>query len=135
MSRPCTIEYWPSLQVQGNDDMRPSGTRYEPSDGTAIETQSPSCVPSTHECTWSMAALAADAADEAPRASMIAAPRLATVGMNVSRTQASSPTTSSAGRPPTVACERSGYWVAEWLPQMVRRAMSATFAPVFVASC
>ena len=32
---------------------------------------------------WSTAALAADAADEAPRASMIAAPRLATVGMNV----------------------------------------------------
>lgn len=28
----------------------------------------------------------------------------------------------------------SGYWVAEWLPQMVRRLMSATVEPVFFAS-
>ena len=48
-----------------------------------MEVQSPSAVPLTQVCTWSMAALAAEAADEAPRASMIAAPRLATVGMNV----------------------------------------------------
>ena len=48
-------------------------------------TQSSVGVPSTQERTWSMAALAADAAEDAPRASMIAAPRLATVGMNVSR--------------------------------------------------
>ena len=41
----------------------------------------PPAVPSTQSCTWSMAALAAEAADEAPRASMIAAPRLPTVGM------------------------------------------------------
>ena len=47
----------------------------------AAETQSPSGVPLTHEWTWSMAAFAADAADDEPRASMIAAPRLATVGM------------------------------------------------------
>ena len=40
-----------------------------------IETQSPSGVPSTQSCTWSIAALAAEAADEAPRASMMAAPR------------------------------------------------------------
>ena len=49
--------------------------------GTAIETQSPSGVPSTQSCTWSIAALAAEAALDAPRASMIAAPRLPTVGM------------------------------------------------------
>ena len=85
--------------------------------------------------TGASAALAADAADEAPRASMIAAPRLATVGMNVSRTQVSSPTTSAAGRPPIVACVMSGYWVAEWLPQMVSRAMSDTVDPVRAASC
>jgi hypothetical protein len=30
---------------------------------------------------WSIAALAADAADDAPRAAMMAAPRLPTVGM------------------------------------------------------
>ena len=29
----------------------------------------------------------------------------------------------------------SGYWVAEWLPQIVRRLMSETAAPVFFASC
>jgi len=41
-----------------------------------------------------IAALAAEAAEEAPRASMIAAPRFATVGMNVSSTQVWSPTSS-----------------------------------------
>ena len=37
---------------------------------------------------WSMAALAADAAEDAPRASMIAAPRFCTVGMKSLSTQA-----------------------------------------------
>ena len=60
----------------------------------AMLTQSPSGVPSGHERMWSTAALAADAADEAPRASMMAAPRLATVGMYVPSTQAWSPTSS-----------------------------------------
>ena len=46
-----------------------------PSAGTAIDTQSPSGVPRTQSCTWSIAALAAEAALDAPRASMIAAPR------------------------------------------------------------
>src|SRR6478609_2032446 len=135
MSRPWTIEYTPPVQVHGKLEIRPSGTPYEPSLTIAMLTQSPSAVPSDQERMWSTAAFAADAADDAPRASMIAAPRFATVGMNVSTTHASSATTSSAGRPPTVACDRSGYCVAEWLPQMVTRAMSATFAPVRVASC
>jgi hypothetical protein len=39
-----------------------------------------SFVPSSQSRTWSIAALAADAADDSPRASMIAAPRLPTVG-------------------------------------------------------
>ena len=52
----------------------------------------PSGVPSTQSWTWSIAALAAEAALEAPRASMIAAPRLATVGMNSSAIHSSSPT-------------------------------------------
>ena len=60
----------------------------------AIDTQSPSGVPCTHDRMWSTAALAADAADDAPRASMIAAPRLATVGMNVPSTHSWSPTAS-----------------------------------------
>lgn len=46
-----------------------------------------------------MAALAAEAAEEAPRASMIAAPRLATVGMKVSASHSSSLTTSAAFLP------------------------------------
>jgi hypothetical protein len=49
-----------------------------------IVTHSP-LVPSAQSRMWSMAALAADAADDRPRASMIAAPRLPTVGMNTCR--------------------------------------------------
>ena len=67
---------------------------------------------------WSMAALAADAADDAPRASMIAAPRLATVGMKVPSTQAWSPTSSYALFPPkTDAAQLSlGRTIAELEP-------------------
>ena len=46
--------------------------------------QSPSAVPSIQVRTWSMAAEAADAAEEEPRALMTAAPRCCTVGMNCS---------------------------------------------------
>ena len=65
-----------------------------------------------------MAALAAEAADDAPRAAMIAAPRLATVGMKSSSSHVRS-TCSATEVPPTSAWNRSGYWLAEWLPQMV----------------
>src|SRR5882757_436721 len=91
-------------------------------------------VPLTQSWTWSMAALTADAADDDPRASMMAAPRLATVGMNVSRSHASSFTAAAAVWPPTSAWNRSGYWVAEWLPQMVIFEMSETATPSFAAS-
>jgi hypothetical protein len=47
-------------------------------------------VPWIHSWTWSMAALAADAADDAPRVSMTAAPRLATLGVKTLRVQVSS---------------------------------------------
>ena len=66
---------------------------------------------------------------------MIAAPRLATVGMKVFSSQSWSSTTSAAFRPPTSAWKRSGYCVAEWLPQIVIFVMSVTGAPVFAASC
>src|SRR5919108_976479 len=99
----------------------------------AAEVQSPSAVPCTQSYTWSIAALAADAADDAPRASMIAAPRLATVGMNSSRSHDSS-TCSAAVLPPTSAWKRSGYWVAEWLPQIVMRRISVTGTSSFLAS-
>src|SRR3954466_3264232 len=81
-----------------------------------------------------MVADAAEAAEDEPRASMIAAPRLATVGMKVFSIQSWSPTTSAALRPPTSAWNRSGYCVAEWLPQMVILRMSVTGAPVLAAS-
>ena len=81
-----------------------------------------------------MVADAADAAEDAPRASMIAAPRLATVGMKSFSIQAWSLTTSAAFLPPTSAWKMSGYWVAEWLPQIVIFLMSVTAAPVLRAS-
>ncbi len=96
-------------------------------------TQSPSGVPSAQLRMWSMAAEAAEAADEAPRALITAAPRFCTVGMKLSRTQVSS-TSSGAGRPSTVAWLMSGYWVVEWLPQMVIRRTAVGWAPVLAAS-
>ena len=87
---------------------------------------------------WSTAALAAEAAEEAPRTSMISAPRFATRGTNSSAAHAGS-TTSSAGRQPpstrTRAWVRSGNWVAEWLPQIVTPSTSVTATPARAASC
>ncbi len=54
----------------------------------AIDTQLPDGVPCTQSRTWSIAALAADAADELPRASMTAAPLYCTVGMKSFSSQA-----------------------------------------------
>ena len=62
-----------------------------------------------------------------------AAPRLATVGMNSSVSHASS-TASAALLPATSAWKTSGYWVAEWLPQIVSLRISETDTPVFFAS-
>src|SRR3954463_5045251 len=134
MSRPCTIEYSPSLHTQGNDEIKPSATPYEPSDGMAMETQSPSAAPSVQDRMWSMAALAADAADEAPRASMMAAPRLATVGMKPSVSQPRA-TLARIGEPSTRAWVTSGYIVGEWLPQMARLLNALTGAPSLADSC
>ena len=52
---------------------------------------------------------------------MMAAPRCWTVGMKSLSTQSWSPMTSMAGLPPIWAWKMSGYWVAEWLPQIVMR--------------
>src|SRR5215212_11057152 len=83
ISRPETMVHSPCLVVTGKDEIRPSGTPYEPSETTAIDTQSPSAEPVSQSRAASMVAEAAEAADDDPRASMIAAPRLATVGMKV----------------------------------------------------
>ncbi|MNR17876.1 hypothetical protein D3C85_1345660 [compost metagenome] len=82
-----------------------------------------------------MAALAAEAAEDRPRASMMAAPRLPTVGMNVSRFQASSLMSLESDSPPTVAKRKSGYIVGEWLPHTTSFSMSATALPDLAASC
>ncbi len=82
---------------------------------------------------WSMAEEAAEAAEEAPRALMIAAPRCCTVGMKSFSYQSRS-TSSKAGLPATLVWARSGYWVALWLPQMIMLSTSVTRLPVFCAS-
>src|SRR3954464_4582914 len=84
---------------------------------------------------WSIAAFAAEAALEAPRASMIAAPRFATRGMYSSAIQDSSSTASQALPPSTLALTRSGYWGAEWLPQEVILGTAETGLPSLFASC
>merc|ERR1712176_1423808 len=98
-----------------------------------IDTQSPSVVPNAQERTWSIAALAAEAAEDAPRALMIAAPRCATVGMYSFSYQSCS-TRERAASPATVVFDRSGYCVAEWLPQTTMFLTSVTALPVLVAS-
>src|SRR5690606_38246407 len=86
------------------------------------------------DLTWSTAALAADAADDEPRAWMTAAPRCWTVGMNSPSSHAWSPIVAATLVPPTSAWKASGYWVAEWLPQMVMRVTSATGTPSLAAT-
>ena len=100
-----------------------------------METQSPSGVPSAQSRMCSMVAFAAEAADDEPRAAMMAAPRLATVGMKSFSSHSWSPTASAAFLPATSALNRSGYCVAEWLPQIVIFLMSVTGTSSFAASC
>src|SRR3546814_206634 len=84
---------------------------------------------------WSTAALAAEAADDRPRALMMAAPRCWIVGMNSPSSQAwSLPAAANAGLPPTSAWSTSGYWVAEWLPQIVILVTSLPWTPALAAS-
>ena len=89
----------------------------------------------TTDLTPSSAALAAEAADEPPRALITAAPRLATVGTKVSVNQAWSVMTSVAGLPPIRAFLKSGYWLSLWLPQIARLLTWPTGTPAFRASC
>ena len=78
--RPLTRVYSPPARGdRARRTSRPAGCRSCRRTATPIVTHLPS-LPSTQSRTWSIAALAADAADDRPRASMIAAPRLPTVG-------------------------------------------------------
>ena len=82
---------------------------------------------------WSIAADAAEAADEAPLRSIISAPRFYTRGVN-SLIFHSSSTKLSAGFPEIVQLRISGYIVGEWLPQIHNFSISVTFEHVFKAS-
>src|SRR5688572_2937080 len=84
--------------------------------------------------TESMMAAAAEPADDCPRAVMIAAPRCWISLRKSPFNQASSPITSVAGRPLMVALLKSGYWVAEWLPQIGMFLTSVTGTFAFLAS-
>src|SRR5260370_32346104 len=84
--------------------------------------------------TDSITALAADAAEDAPLASITAAPRFWTVSTNFPFTQPWSEITSKTGRPAMRALRASGYWVVEWLPQMATLEVAATGAFAFLAS-
>ena len=98
---PSTTVQPPSpLDRTGNPNCSPSGIPYSPREGTANEVTSSPGVAVWMLTTESMAALAADAADESPRASMMAAPRFCTVVRNSPWSQASSSMTSGAGFPP-----------------------------------
>src|SRR5882672_3783657 len=94
-------------------------------------TQSPSRLPWTQSRTWSMAAFAALAAEERPRASMIAAPRFCTVGMNVVSSQAWSLIIGQTFLPSASVWKTSGYWVAEWFPQTVIFLIAVTGLEIF----
>src|SRR3954468_14526733 len=96
-----------------------------------MDTQSPSRLPFTQSRTWSMAAFAALAADERPRASMMAAPRFCTVGMNVVSSQAWSLIIGQILFPSVSAWNTSGYCVAEWLPQTAIFLIAVTGLEIF----
>src|SRR6516164_3211639 len=80
-----------------------------------------------------MAPLAADSAELEPRALMTVAPRFCTCGTKVVSSQARSVMTSVAGLPLILALVKSGYWVLEWLPQMVTLVTSSQPTPAFLA--
>src|SRR5712692_8166343 len=112
-SRPCTTsQFHPSVRT-GKPNSSPSGTPYSPLLGTASECQSPQGVGFLMLLTESSTALAAEAADEDPRASITAAPRFCTVSMNLPLSQPWSLMTSNAGKPTIIALRASGYWVVE----------------------
>ena len=81
-----------------------------------------------------IAACAADAADDAPRFSMTAAPRFCTVSMNAPWSQAVSSMTSGTRVPSMRACAKSGNCVAEWFPQMATLVTWRFCTPAFFAS-
>src|SRR5256886_15979845 len=85
--------------------------------------------------TESMTALAADAAEDAPRASITAAPRFWIVSTNLPLSHPWSEMTSNTGRPAIRALAASGYCVVEWFPQTPMFVTAATGTLAFFAIC
>src|SRR5512135_481840 len=98
-------------------------------------TQEPASLPRTQSRTWSTAALAALAAEDRPRASMIAAPRFCTVGMKVPSSHFWSLIIGQTFLPSHSALKMSGYWVAEWFPQTATFFTEAFGLPILAAIC
>src|SRR5713226_8660894 len=103
-----TSQFLPS-DLSGNPNWSPSGIPYSPWLTTASECQSPQGVGFQMLLTESSTALAAEAADDEPRASMTAAPRFCTVSMNLPLHQPWSLITSKVGKPAILALRASGY--------------------------
>ena len=82
-----------------------------------------------------MTALAADAAEDAPRASITEAPRFWIVSTNLPLSHPWSEMTSNTGRPAIRALAASGYCVVEWLPQTPTFVTAATGTFAFNAIC
>src|SRR5450759_906480 len=82
-----------------------------------------------------MAALAALAAEDSPRAAIMAAPRFCTVGMKLVSSQAWSLIIGQTFLPSHSAWNKSGYCVAEWLPHTIILRRLVTGLPIFALIC
>src|SRR5487761_2562376 len=82
-----------------------------------------------------MAALAALAAEDRPRAAMMAAPRFCTVGMKLVSNHVWSLIIGQTFLPSASIWNTSGYWVAEWLPQTIALRRLVTGLLIFAPIC
>mmetsp|Transcript_33042 Transcript_33042/g.104483 ORF Transcript_33042/g.104483 Transcript_33042/m.104483 type:complete len:204 (+) Transcript_33042:255-866(+) len=99
-----------------------------------MDTNCPAGVPRNQSCMWSEMAWAAERAEESLRAAMMAAPLFWMQGMNSFLYHSSLLTTSLAFLPLMVAALMSGYWVEEWLPQMMEFCTCSTGTEALMAS-
>merc|ERR1719439_554365 len=106
------MRYFSFWQTTGYEKNSPFSIPYSPLLHTAIDFQFWLSLNSQSRL-WAKHAFAADAADEDPRASMMAAPRLPTVGMNSPGFASLSAV--SASLPWMVALVKSANIVGEWL--------------------
>lgn len=108
--------HFPLAQVTGKEKTSPSGTPYDPSEGTAIEVHSP-LVPFTQSLICSRAAFPAEAADDNFLASIISAPLFPTLGWKNPSTHSWSKA-SKVDYPLCLVLVNIGTMVGEWLPQI-----------------